>query len=216
MKPLKLIALCLVLIPALATVQGKTKKPYKLPAVFNQARYVYVEAIDGGEFDPRLISDDQQAIADVEKALRDWDRYVLTTRRDQADLVFVVRKGRLADTTVDVSRTTGPQSSNGTQVGIGPQDCNGPQGGNGPQNAPGRPGCAAGPGVGVGVGGEAGPPDDLLEVYATNPQGSLGTPLWMRTLSRGLDEPELRLFKQLKDQVEHDYPPQAASQPQKP
>ena len=46
-KPPKTITLLLVLVlvHALATAQAKTKKPYKLPAVFNQARYVYVEAV---------------------------------------------------------------------------------------------------------------------------------------------------------------------------
>jgi hypothetical protein len=38
----------------------------------------------------------------------------------------------------------------------------------------------------------------------------------MHTLAGGLDSPELLLFKQFKDQVERDYPPQTASQTQKP
>ncbi len=40
MKPIKAITLFLVLTSAIATLQGKTKHPDKLPAVFNQARYV--------------------------------------------------------------------------------------------------------------------------------------------------------------------------------
>jgi hypothetical protein len=222
MKPLKLIALCLVLMPALATVQGKTKKPYKLPETISQARYFYVEAVDGDEFNPRLLPEDREAIADVEKALNKWDRYTLTTRRGDADLIFVVRKGRLADANVGVSGSAGPQGGAGTQVGTRPQDCNGPQGGNGPQNVPGRAGCAPGPGIGVAAGGEVGPADDLFEVYVTNtgaansPNGPRGTLLWMHTLAGGLDSPELLLFKQFKDQVERDYPPQTASQTQKP
>ena len=47
MKPFKAITLLLLLAPALATLQAKPKKPYKLPAAFEQARYVYVEAEDG-------------------------------------------------------------------------------------------------------------------------------------------------------------------------
>ncbi|HEV2175162.1 MAG TPA: hypothetical protein VGR71_16435, partial [Nitrospira sp.] len=82
MKPLKMITLLLALLPALVTIQAKPKKPYKLPAVFDQARYVYVEAVDGQEFDPRLDPDDRQAIADVYNAVSDWKRYVVTTRRD--------------------------------------------------------------------------------------------------------------------------------------
>ena len=191
MKLLKTITLCLVLAPALATVQAKTKKPYKLPAMFNQARYVYVEAVAGQEFDPRLDPYDRQAIADVNKALDDWNRYVLTTRRDQADLIFVVRKGRVAEANVGVQVSSGPQGGPGRPT-------NGPLPGNG---------------VGTSVGGEVGPADDLLEVYLPNPTDAHGTLLWQHTRADGLNTPELALFKQLKDEVERTYPNQTASKP---
>src|SRR5271156_682719 len=72
--------------------QSKKKDP-DIPALYRQARYVYVEAVDGDEFDPRLYPEDRQAIADVRHALQAWNRYTLTIRRQDADLVFVVRKG---------------------------------------------------------------------------------------------------------------------------
>jgi len=192
MKPLKTITLFLVLVPAVATLQANTKKPYKLPALFNQARYVYVEAVAGQEFDPRLDPDDRQAIADVDKALHDWNRYVLTIRREQADLIFVVRKGRLVTAKV------------GVQVGSGPQ------------GAPGRPADGPFPGNGVAVGGDVGPADDLLEVYVPNPNDAQGALLWQRTLPDGLNPPQLTLFKQLKDEVERTYPSQTGNKPSKP
>lgn len=102
MKPLNAIALLILLLPAVSSVQGKTKKPYVLPAVFNHARYVYVEAVDGEQFDPRLYPDDRQAIANVRDALHDWSRYTLVVRREDAELIFVVRKGRLAQADVGV------------------------------------------------------------------------------------------------------------------
>ncbi len=182
MKLLKTIILFLVLVSALVTLQAKTKKPYKLPAAFNQARYVYVEAVDGQEFDPRLDPDDRQAIADVDKALDGWKRYVLTIRREQADLIFVVRKGRLAAATV------------GGQVGSAPQ------------GGPGRPANGPIPGNGVAVGGEVGPPDDLLEVYLSDPGDARGALVWQRTLADGLNQPDLVLFRQLKDEVDRTYP----------
>ena len=190
LKPLKSIALLTLLLPALVAAQGKTKKPYKLPAVFNQARYAYVEAVDGEQFDPRLYPEDRQAIANVQNALEDWNRYTLVTRRDEADLVFVVRKGRLADANVGVQVGTGTQGGPGTHPG--------------------------GPSLGVGLGGEVGPPDDLLEIFVPNPSGVLGSPLWMRTLADGLNAPDVTMFRQFKDAVEHDYPVQTASQPKKP
>jgi hypothetical protein len=192
MKPLNAVAFVLVLVPALASLQGKPKKPYKLPAMFNQARYVYVEAIDGQQFDPRLPPEDQQAIADMNGAIQKWSRYVLTVRRDEAELIFVVRKGRAAE----------------ARVGI--------QGGTSPQGAPGRPSGNPSGGIGVAVGGEVGPPDDLLEVYQENPDHTRGAMLWQRTLANGLNGPDVLLLQQLKDRVEHDYPVQTASQPHKP
>jgi hypothetical protein len=191
MKPLKMITLLLALLPALATIHAKPQKPYKLPAVFDQARYVYVEAVDGQEFDPRLDPDDRQAIADVYKAVYDWNRYIVTTRREQADLIIVVRKGRLA------AATLGGQVSSAPPMG------------------PGRAGGQY-PGSGVAVGGEVGPPDDFLEVYLPNPNEARGALLWQRTLPDGLDPPELTLFKQLKDEVERTYPSPPPNKKSKP
>lgn len=192
MKSLKTITLLLVLVPALATTQAKNKKPYKLPAMFNQARYVYVEAVDGQEFNPRLNPDDRQAIADLSEAVDSWKRYILTVRRDQADLIFVVRKGRLAEADL------------GVQVGSGPR------------NSPNRPAAGPLPGNGVALGGRAGPPDDLLEVYVRNPDDTRGALLWQRTLADGLNPPDITLFKQLKNEVETTYPIQTASTAPKP
>ena len=191
MKPLKSIPLFLLLVLALATMQAKPKKPYKLPAMFNQARYVYVEAVDGQEFDPQLDPYDRQAIADVDDALYAWKRYVLTTQRSEADLILVVRKGRLAT----------------AKIGV--------QAGSGPQGGPNRP---TGPlqGNGVGVGTEIGPPDDLLEVYMRNPDNTRGALLWRHTLADGLNPPDLALFQQLKNEVESSYPNQNASKSSKP
>ena len=194
MKPLKTITLFLLPICTLVAVQAKPKKPYKIPAVFNQARYVYVEAVDGDELDPRLDPDDRQAISNVDQALSDWNRYVPTIRRDQADLIFVVRKGRLASATV------------GGQVGTGSAS----------QGIPTRPASGRLPGNGLDVAGEVGPPDDLLEVYMPGPNDSHGTLLWQRTLADGLEAPQLTLFKQLKDEVERTYPVQTANKASKP
>jgi hypothetical protein len=198
MKPFKAITLLLVLLPALANLQAKPKKPYKLPAAFEQARYVYVEAEDGQEFNPRLNPDDRDAIADVDKALYDWKRYIVTIRRDQADLIFVVRKGRLASATVGGQVSSAPPMGPGAgRSGAGP-------------------GASPGAGSGVSLGGEVGPPDDLLEVYLPNPNEARGATLWQRSLPDGLNPPQLMLFKQLKDEIERTYPTPPPKTPPKP
>jgi hypothetical protein len=197
MRRLKTITLLLVLVPALVAVHAKPKRPDTLPAVFQNAKYVYVQAVDGDQFDPRLNPDDRQAIANVQSALSDWKRYALVIRRDQADLIIVVRKGRLAEGRVGVgvgTRTQGtPNSRPGGQV----------------------PG-AGGTDVGVGIGGEVGSPDDLFVVYESSPNDALGIQLWMRMQADGLSGKNPILFKQLKDAVEKAYPTQQPSQTKKP
>jgi hypothetical protein len=198
MNVLKVTVLLLVLLPTVALAQHKTKKPI-VPAIFKNAQYVYVEAVDGQEFDPGLNPDDRQAIADVQDALRQWDRYTLTTRREDANIVIVVRKGRavVAKAGVIIGSSSGPGNGSGA-----------------PGNpSPGQPRGQSGPGVGVVGGGEVGTPDDLFEICQLNNNGTLSTPLWMRTFPDGLDGPKGMLFEQFKDAVERAYPSQPANQP---
>jgi hypothetical protein len=198
MNALKVTVLLLVLLPTVALAQHKTRKPI-VPAIFKNAQYVYVEAIDGQEFDPGLNPDDRQAIADVQAALQKWNRYSLTTRREDANFVIVVRKGRavVAKAGVIIGSSSGP--------GVG----SGPQG----NPSSGQPRGPAGAGVGTVAGGEVGTPDDLLEICQLNTNGTLSTPLWMRTFPDGLDGPKVMLFEQFKDAVEKAYPSQPANQP---
>ncbi len=182
------LLLLLLLFPGPA--QSKKKDP-DIPALFRQARYVYVVAVDGDEFNPRLYPEDRQAIADVRHALQAWNRYVLTTRQQDADLVFVVRKGRLADAKVFAgghigSRTSVPQT---------------------PDQDPNRdPARYPNSGTDVGAAGDVGTPDDLLYVDTVNPEGGRGARIWMQTRADGLNTPEMPLFKQMKDAVDKAYP----------
>lgn len=176
--------LALVLLPTVALAQNQNKKKHSVPAVFNNARYVWVESTDGGVFTPGLLPADRHAIVDVQNALRDWGRYILTPDRQGAELIFVVRTGRIVEGQVGGS-VGGPNS--------------------GPLGNP-NPGQQQHPmGTGVMLGGEVGPADDLLKVVMTNSEGH-GTQVWLRTEERGLASPDVPLFQQLKKAVDHDYP----------
>jgi hypothetical protein len=196
MKSLKVIALLLLMLPTLAGAQKKAKKPI-IPAVFGQARYVFVQAVDGEEFNPNIDPADRLAIADVRDAMQAWGRYTITPEREHADLVFVVRKGRLAEGrgSVGISEPQGPQA--------------GQQG----AQFPNRHGA---PATDVGVGGEAGPPDDVLQVCQLTPDGKLSGPLWIHSFAGGLDAPRLVLFAQFKEAVEKAYPNPPPKPPSKP
>ena len=184
-----------LLMAAAIPGHAKAKKDKGVPAILGTSRYVYVEAFDGDQFDPRITPEDREAIADVQNALRAWDRYSLTAERKDAEIVVRVRKGRLA-------------TARGTlgSGGIGMQDPmgSGPSQGSGPGTRP-----APGGGVMVGAGGEVGPSDDLLEVDAVNPEGGTGALLWRRELHDGLDGPTALLVRELRTAVDRAYPPEA-------
>lgn len=210
MKLVVPVALALVIAAPMVLAKDKKKKDV-LPAVFNNARYVYVQAEDGDIMNPRLFPEDRQAIADVQDELKKWNRYAVTLNQSDAELVMVVRKGRLV----------GLQGHGGVGVGNAP-DVGGSYPGNVPGNGPGNgPGNRnpAGPnntggGVSTEVGGrtEVGPPDDTLRIYAVNPGGRRGALLWAREMEDGLNAPQLLLIKQLRDAVDRAYPPQSANQ----
>jgi len=183
MRPKITIALLLLALPLAAS--AKNKKP-DVSALFANATYVYVESPDGDLYQPGLYPADRQAIADLQDALRDWNRYKLTSRRDEAELIFVVRKGRLANGRL------------GGGIGI-PQPL---PPGQTPRSGPGQ----TGGGPGVETGAEAGPEDDLLRVYTLGPDRKLGILIWNRSQTDGLEEPRLLLFQQLKSAVEKAYP----------
>lgn len=191
MSASRLTAVFSLSLLVLNLAHAKPKKP-DVPAIFKNARYVYVEAIDGDVLNPRLLPEDRQAIYNVEQSLRKWKRYALTLNRNEAELVFVVRKGRMA--------------SLGVHGGVSA----------GSRVPPGQPGPVPGEGrtSEIGARGEVGPPDDLLRVQLQD-QGQLTTIVWYRSVDKGLDAPDVELMKELRVAVDKAYP-QAPDPNQKP
>lgn len=194
MKAIRLAALLALCFLSIGVVESKPKKP-EISAVFQNARYVYVEAVDGDAMRPGLFSEDRQAISNVEGSIRDWKRYALTIDRGDADLVFVVRKGRLAGVQPHVGVSGSPRTQPGQQSPNQNPD-------QFPNQYPGQGGNS----TEIGVRGEAGPETDLLRVFSLTPDGKLVGPLWSRQLDGGLDGPSVLLMKQLKSAVDHAYP----------
>src|ERR1035438_1572932 len=85
----------LVLGGMVGTAPAKAKKDPPVSKLFCQARYVYVETADGDGLNPNVLPEDRDAADALQQHLQDWKRYVLVIRRDEADLVWVVRTGRL-------------------------------------------------------------------------------------------------------------------------
>ncbi len=178
------LPLVVLILLACVSVQAKPKKPAVPPAIFGQAKFVYVETPDGDAFTPGLLTEDRQAIFDVEKALQNWNRYQLTPRRDQAELIFVVRTGRVASAQGHVGVAT---NSRYPSDRVDPGNTT-PQG----NNAGGRV--------------EVGPPDDLLFVYMRNPDGTLTAPICTRSEPDGLRSHSVPLLEEVRNEVDAAYP----------
>jgi hypothetical protein len=194
MKALKLAAPLLACFLMVTLAQSKPKKS-DVPAVFENARYVYVEAVDGDLLKPGLYPEDRQAISDVQDSIRAWNRYAITLNRDEADLVIVVRKGRLADAQLHGGISGGTR----TQPGQAPN-----------QDSRGGPNVQGGRSAEVGAGGEVGPEEDLLRIYIQT-DGKLTGTVWSREQDGGLDAPAVPLIAQLRAAVEHAYPQTASA-----
>ncbi len=97
----------------------KEKKSH-FPAWVAQARYVYVTTIYGDEFDPRVPPEDRKAVGDVQDALKEWGRFALAYRPADADLIFVIRRGKIGSAMVGgtVGTDTRAGTHGGTLVGL--------------------------------------------------------------------------------------------------
>jgi hypothetical protein len=186
----------LVLVPAVVIAQQKNKKHSDLSTAFLNAHTVYVGAIDGGDVtQPGLYPPDMQAISDVDDGIQTWKRYTLASRKDQADLVFLVRKGR----------TVGSQVHGGIPSGQRPI----PIGAGNPGPQPGQP---QSDGDLAPMGSEVGPSDDVLKVFLLDSDGKLVGPIWNREMKDGLDGPGVPLLQMLRDVVEQAARKQQAAQ----
>lgn len=61
------------------------------PKTLINARYVYVTAYDGGQFNINLLPEDRQAISAVQDAIQHWGRYIVVYSPDQADMIIAVQ-----------------------------------------------------------------------------------------------------------------------------
>jgi len=66
-----------------------TSQPF--PKTLLNAKYVYVAAYDGDQFDMNLLPEDRQAISSVQDALQKWGHYVVVYRSKDADMILMVQ-----------------------------------------------------------------------------------------------------------------------------
>ena len=81
-----------VLLLGLALVGSAlaAKSAPAMPGILANARYVYVTAYDGDQYNTRLLPDDRAAISRVQDAIQKWGKLVLVYRPEDADMVIAV------------------------------------------------------------------------------------------------------------------------------
>jgi hypothetical protein len=185
----------LLLLIATTTVghaQNKPKKHPGLPEAFENAHTVFVETREGDITDITLDPQDRTAILDIQDGIQDWGRYSLSRSRIDADLIILIRKGRLQR---DRPNSRFPASSpNSTHPPIqDPADAS-----QGSESNRSNDGFTQ--------------EKDELQVYTLQSNGKLKGPIWHSEEVRGLDSPNLLLLQRLKIEVEKAYPKPSPNQ----
>ena len=100
----------------------KAEDKTAISAVAKNATYAMVTTYSGDVFSPNVSPDDRHAVQNVQNAIQKWGRYKLVYKPSEADLILVVRTGRLAEVKGRAQvGTHGSAESIGGEVGD-PQD----------------------------------------------------------------------------------------------
>jgi hypothetical protein len=62
-----------------------------MPRTLANARYVYVTAYDGDQFNPNLLPEDRAAISRVQNAIHKWGKLIIVYRPEDADIILAVQ-----------------------------------------------------------------------------------------------------------------------------
>ena len=81
-----LLSLALTTLSAAAS----SGNPPQMPRTLANARFVYVAAYDGDQFDPNLLPDDRAAIGRIEDAIQKWGKLTVVYRAQDADIILLV------------------------------------------------------------------------------------------------------------------------------
>ena len=186
MRHRKVVAFSLLLVCCVAAF-GKDKKKAVLPADVVQARTVLVLIDPQAGMAVEAPNANQNARDAVERALMDWGRFELSMEVSSADLVIVVRKGngKMVEPTIG-------GIPNNQRTGIyQPSDTGGRIGAShGAPPMTGDPAQTAGMGPSPQI--EAGPTEDMFEVYRGKREEPLDSPpVWRYTAKDALNAPSV-------------------------
>ena len=63
----------------------------QIPRTLSNARFVYVTAYDGDQFNVNLLPEDREAIARVQDAIEKWGKLIVVYRPQDADIILAVQ-----------------------------------------------------------------------------------------------------------------------------
>jgi hypothetical protein len=112
----------LLVLTSVLQAQKRDKEPTTiLPSILWTSQFVHVTSMTGDEFNISTYPEDRAAIETVRDAIREWGRYTLVYKLEDAELIVNVRAGRQLEAGGG-ARTT-PGSIGGiVGAGVGPAD----------------------------------------------------------------------------------------------
>jgi hypothetical protein len=107
-----LLSLALTTLSAAAS----SGNPPQMPRTLANARFVYVAAYDGDQFNPNLLPDDRAAIGRVEDAIQKWGKLTVVYRAQDADIILLVESRPSEDVLAIYDAHTGDAGSRPSQT----------------------------------------------------------------------------------------------------
>lgn len=83
----------------------------QMPRIFANARFAYVAAYDGDQFNPNLLPEDREAIARVQNAIQKWGKLTIVYRAQDADVILMVQSRPSEDVLAVYDAHRGDQAS---------------------------------------------------------------------------------------------------------
>jgi len=110
------LSLTLSTFSSATAVSGAADNTPQMPRTLANARFVYVAAYDGDQFDPRLLPDDRAAIARVQDAIQKWRKLIVVYRPQDADIVLMVQSRPSEDVLAVYDAHRGDEASRPSQM----------------------------------------------------------------------------------------------------
>jgi len=114
-KNIFVMVLLALSLAALSTAAAAGNVP-QLPRTLSNARFVYVTAYDGDQFNPNLLPEDRAAIARVQDAIKKWGKLIVVYRPQEADIILAVQSRPSEDVLAVYDAHSGDWGSKPSQI----------------------------------------------------------------------------------------------------